>query len=48
MLDGLGQLARSARSVLKLGAARTYYHTALAVKAGADVIVLDGMQGGTA
>ena len=33
---------------IKVGAARTYYDTALAVKAGADVIVLDGMQGGTA
>ena len=29
-------------------AARPYYDTALAVKAGADVVVLDGMQGGTA
>ena len=25
-----------------------YYDTALAIKAGADVVVLDGMQGGTA
>ena len=33
---------------IKIGAARTYYDTALAVKAGADVVVLDGMQGGTA
>jgi glutamate synthase domain-containing protein 2 len=33
---------------VKIGATRTYYDTALAVKAGADVIVLDGMQGGTA
>src|SRR5882724_2850572 len=33
---------------VKVGAARPYYDTALAVKAGADVIVLDGMQGGTA
>jgi glutamate synthase domain-containing protein 2 len=33
---------------VKIGAARTYYDTALAVKAGADVVVLDGMQGGTA
>jgi methylamine---glutamate N-methyltransferase subunit C len=33
---------------VKVGATRTYYDTALAVKAGADVIVLDGMQGGTA
>ncbi|MGD9601059.1 MAG: FMN-binding glutamate synthase family protein [Gammaproteobacteria bacterium] len=33
---------------VKIGASRTYYDTALAVKAGADVIVLDGMQGGTA
>ena len=33
---------------IKIGASRTYYDTALAVKAGADVIVLDCMQGGTA
>src|SRR5262249_60409739 len=33
---------------LKIGGARPYYDTALAVKAGADVVVLDGMQGGTA
>ena len=33
---------------IKLGATRVKYDTALAVKAGADVIVLDGMQGGTA
>lgn len=33
---------------VKIGAARPYYDTALAVKAKADVIVLDGMQGGTA
>jgi len=33
---------------IKIGATRTYYDVALAVKAGADVIVLDGMQGGTA
>jgi glutamate synthase domain-containing protein 2 len=33
---------------VKVGASRTYYDVALAVKAGADVIVLDGMQGGTA
>jgi methylamine---glutamate N-methyltransferase subunit C len=33
---------------VKIGASRTYYDVALAVKAGADVIVLDGMQGGTA
>lgn len=33
---------------VKIGASRPYYDTALAVKAGADVIVLDGMQGGTA
>jgi glutamate synthase domain-containing protein 2 len=32
---------------VKFGAARPYYDTALAVKAGADVIVVDGMQGGT-
>ena len=33
---------------VKVGAARPYYDTALAIKAGADVVVLDGMQGGTA
>ena len=33
---------------IKIGASRTYFDVALAVKAGADVIVLDGMQGGTA
>ncbi len=33
---------------IKVGGARPYYDTALSVKAGADVIVLDGMQGGTA
>ena len=33
---------------IKIGGARPYYDTALAVKSGADVIVLDGMQGGTA
>ncbi|MSP10368.1 MAG: FMN-binding glutamate synthase family protein [Pelagibacteraceae bacterium] len=33
---------------VKVGAARPYYDTTLAVKAGADVVVLDGMQGGTA
>jgi methylamine---glutamate N-methyltransferase subunit C len=33
---------------LKVGASRPYFDVALAVKAGADVIVLDGMQGGTA
>ena len=33
---------------IKIGAARPYYDTALAVKSGADVVVLDGMQGGTA
>ena len=32
---------------VKIGATRTYYDVALCVKAGADVIVLDGMQGGT-
>ena len=32
---------------VKIGATRTYYDTLLAVKAGADVVVLDGMQGGT-
>jgi methylamine---glutamate N-methyltransferase subunit C len=32
---------------IKVGASRTYYDTALAVKSGADVIVVDGMQGGT-
>src|SRR5665213_1286219 len=33
---------------VKVGASRPYYDTSLAVKAGADVIVIDGMQGGTA
>ena len=33
---------------VKVGAARPYYDIALAVKSGADVVVLDGMQGGTA
>jgi methylamine---glutamate N-methyltransferase subunit C len=33
---------------IKIGATRPYYDVALAVKSGADVVVLDGMQGGTA
>ena len=33
---------------VKIGGSRPYYDTALAVKSGADVVVLDGMQGGTA
>ena len=33
---------------VKVGAARPYYDTALAIKAGADCVVVDGMQGGTA
>jgi methylamine---glutamate N-methyltransferase subunit C len=33
---------------VKVGASRPYYDTALAVKSGADAVVLDGMQGGTA
>jgi glutamate synthase domain-containing protein 2 len=33
---------------VKIGAARPYYDTALSVKSGADVVVVDGMQGGTA
>lgn len=33
---------------IKIGGARPYFDTTLAIKAGADVIVLDGMQGGTA
>src|SRR5271156_5608578 len=32
---------------VKIGSARPYYDVQLAVKAGADVVVLDGMQGGT-
>ena len=32
---------------VKVGASRPYYDTALAVKSGADVVVIDGMQGGT-
>ena len=35
-------------SVVKIGASRVVNDVKLAVKAGADVIVLDGMQGGTA
>lgn len=33
---------------VKIGASRTYYDVKLAVHAGADVVVVDGMQGGTA
>ena len=33
---------------VKIGATRTYFDTKLVVKAGADVVVIDGMQGGTA
>src|SRR6185312_16016596 len=33
---------------VKVGASRPYYDVALSVKAGADAVVLDGMQGGTA
>ncbi|BEP13773.1 FMN-binding glutamate synthase family protein [Acidothermaceae bacterium B102] len=33
---------------VKVGASRPFYDTTLAVKAGADVVVVDGMQGGTA
>ena len=33
---------------VKIGGARPYFDTTLAIKAGADVVVLDGMQGGTA
>src|SRR5882672_12345288 len=33
---------------VKVGASRPYYDVQLAIKAGADAIVLDGMQGGTA
>ena len=34
--------------MVKVGAARPYYDTALSAKAGADAVVIDGMQGGTA
>jgi glutamate synthase domain-containing protein 2 len=34
--------------LVKVGASRPYYDVQLAIKAGADAIVLDGMQGGTA
>ena len=34
--------------LVKIGATRVQYDVALAIKAGADAIVLDGMQGGTA
>ena len=33
---------------VKIGGTRPYYDTTLAIKSGADVVVLDGMQGGTA
>jgi glutamate synthase domain-containing protein 2 len=33
---------------IKIGATRTFFDVQLAVKAGADVVVVDGMQGGTA
>jgi len=33
---------------IKVGATRTHYDVTLAVKAGADAVVVDGMQGGTA
>src|SRR5260221_8617310 len=33
---------------VKVGASQHYYDAAIAIKAGADAIVLDGMQGGTA
>ena len=33
---------------IKIAGARPYYDTALAIKAGADVVVIDGMHGGTA
>ena len=33
---------------VKIAGSRPYYDTALAVKAGADCVILDGMQGGTA
>ncbi len=33
---------------VKVGGTRPYFDTMLAIKAGADVVVLDGMQGGTA
>ena len=33
---------------IKVGATRPYFDIALAVKAGADAVVMDGMQGGTA
>lgn len=33
---------------IKVGASRPFYDTTLAVKSGADVVVVDGMQGGTA
>jgi glutamate synthase domain-containing protein 2 len=33
---------------VKVGATRTYYDVKLAVNSGADVVVVDGMQGGTA
>lgn len=44
----LREITRGEKPIfIKIGATRTQYDVPLAVKAGADVIVLDGMQGGT-
>jgi glutamate synthase domain-containing protein 2 len=45
----LREITRGEKPIfVKIGGSRPYYDTALAVKSGADVVVLDGMQGGTA
>ena len=45
----LREITRWEKPILvKVGASRPYYDVALAVKSGADAVVLDGMQGGTA
>jgi glutamate synthase domain-containing protein 2 len=48
-IEALRELTDWEKPILvKVGASRPYYDTALAVKAGADAVVIDGMQGGTA
>ena len=48
-IDEIRQITNCEKPIyLKVGATRTYYDVKLAIKAGADVVVVDGMQGGTA
>src|SRR6202162_5159250 len=48
-IGGLREITNWEKPVyVKIGATRTYYDVKLAVKVGADVVVVDGMQGGTA